>query len=281
MSAWLTEFENFSAFHGVTVAVCFGVVIAVVLAARAARRRSERGSASESGAAFVQRLGEPSMRRALGLFGVVWMAWTTVWWLMPGNFDAYESLPLHMCDVCMILGPVAWLTGWRWATTLVVHWGLGLTTQAFATPHLDAGLAEIDYWMFFVGHSLILLAALYPVVVLGYRPRGRDLLLVLGAGLAFVALVTPVNLALDVNYGYVGNAKPSSPTVIDALGPWPGRVLWIVLLGNGMVAMVWGVLAWLPGGSGARRVAERPAKRAAEQAANRPSEGGPRSGRVR
>lgn len=251
--SWFHEFRNFSLFHGLTVATCMAMITLLVLMARRARHEAPgagAGAASpaEAGSAPGRRLSEPAMRRSMAIFGLVWMAWTSAWWLLPDNFDPYESLPLHMCDLCMVLGPLAWFTGWRWATTLIVHWGLALTTQAFVTPSLAAGLASVEYWMFFVGHTIVLLAALYPVAVLGYRPGRRDLLFVLAAGLVYAAMVTPVNLVLDVNYGYVGNASPPSPTLIDLLGPWPGRVAWILLLGNGMVAVVWAVLARWPRG---------------------------------
>ncbi len=259
--SWPNEFHNFSAFHWATVAVCFAFIGATVFVARRATRSAIDLDDDESGSAPTRSVSERGIRLALAWFALAWMAWTSVWWLLPAHYDPYESWPLHMCDICLVIGPLALLTQWRWATTLIVHWGIGLTTQAFATPHLEGGIAHVTYWMFFVGHTLILLAAVYPIVVLGYRPRLRDLWTLALGGVAFLLLVLPIDIAFNVNYGYVGDMAPPSPTLIDVLGPWPLRVLWLVLLGNGISLVVWAALWKLPrneaaqASTGSRRLA--------------------------
>jgi len=47
-------------------------------------------------------------------------------------------------------------------------------------------------------------------------------------------LYLPLDVAFGFNYGYLGKSKPNGTTMIDALGPWPGRVVVIV----GLVALV-------------------------------------------
>jgi len=49
--------------------------------------------------------------------------------------------------------------------------------------------------------------------------------------------------AFDLNYGYFGRETPARPTLVDALGPWPLRVLLMVVLGA--VAMTLFQLPWV------------------------------------
>ena len=61
----------------------------------------------------------------------------------------------------------------------------------------------------------------------------------------------PVDIIFDTNYGYVGPTRPSVPTLIDFLGPWPLRVIWLILIGASVF-----VLAWAPWAIFCRHAAE-------------------------
>jgi uncharacterized membrane protein YwaF len=60
--------------------------------------------------------------------------------------------------------------------------------------------------------------------------------------------VTPVNLALGTNYGFIGNppAAKSIPPFINAMGPWPWRAL--IVMGLAMIGFVLTLLPWRIGG---------------------------------
>jgi len=63
--------------------------------------------------------------------------------------------------------------------------------------------------------------------------------------LAYVAVVTPVNLELGTNYGFIGNPPPGKsniPPFIAAMGPWPRRAL--IVMGLAAIGFVLTLLPW-------------------------------------
>ena len=226
------EFHAFSAFHGVIVAG-FAAVVALVCVAGVRRRGTERLRRAERTAAWFML--------------VVW-ATSTVYWLLPANFELSVSIPLHMCDWTGLLAPLVLLTGKRVFRTFLYFWGIGLSIHGVLTPILDHGWFHITFVLYWLVHLAIIGTAVYDVVVRQYRPTLRDTLIATGGCAVWLGVVLAVNLPLGLNYGYVGNVTPERPTVIDTLGPWPTRLykMIVAVLGS-FIAM------WLPWGIAARR----------------------------
>jgi hypothetical integral membrane protein (TIGR02206 family) len=163
-----------------------------------------------------------------------------VYWAMPARFDPAISLPIHVCDLIPWVSAAALLAPagrGRWACTLAYFWGLGLSSWGFIYPVLETGPDTFRFWLFWLVHGQIVGAALFIAVVDPWRPTGRDLGFAVVAVIAYAALITPVNLAIPADYGYVGPGD--GPTSL--LGPWPWRVP-IVLAGQ---AALFGLL-YLP-----------------------------------
>ena len=173
-------------------------------------------------------------------FTLLWQAGSVIWWVAPMDFTS-DVLPLHVCDIAAWVAPLALWTQVRWARSWLYFWAIGLSTQAFVTPVLRDGFATPHFWLFWVGHLQIVGSAIYDVVVLGYRPKIRDLAVVVTISLVYGAIVMALNLTFGWNYAYIGNRAPESPTLVDHLGPWPFRVLPLVTLAFSAMA-----LAWLP-----------------------------------
>ncbi|MEM7628066.1 MAG: TIGR02206 family membrane protein [Planctomycetota bacterium] len=224
MPAFFAEFHAFSLHHAVVIAVCALVVIGLCLLGRWAGTRAEL-----------------RLRRAWIAVLIAWQAWMLVWWLLPANFEPQDSYPLHLCDLAVWLAPVALLSERRWSRGLLYFWAIGLSTQAFATPVLSEGAGEWRYWSFWIGHTQIVGSAVYDIVVRRFRPHAGDLGFAVGVGAAYAAAMFAFNVRTGFNYGYVGPSSPGPRTVLDALGPWPLRAVWVVLL-----ATLAQVLAWLP-----------------------------------
>lgn len=224
-----THFASFTALHAVTVLGC------AVLALGALRMgRAWKGTDRER-----------RLRHRWGWSIVVVKVVETIYWCWPGVFKASESIPIQMCDLGAFAAATAMLTQWRISRTLLYFWGIGLSTQAFATPTLVHGIGHVRFWFFWITHLMIVGSAVYDIVVLGYRPRARDFAIAVGLGLLYGAFVTAINVPTGWNYGYIGNTKPVNPTLIDRMGPWPERVFLITGIVIAMFAAMW-LIWWVP-----------------------------------
>ena len=228
----LTTFTPFGTMHAVTAGV-FAVSMAV---------------ASVLGRRWKGTRRELVFRRTWAWSIVAWQLGAVAYWARPSAFDLATSLPLQLCDVAVWVAPFALLTQKRWLRAVLYFWAIGLSTQAFFTPVLAEGPAHPKFWLFWIGHTQIVGSAIYDVVALGFRPRGRDFLIGTAANLVYFAAVMPLNLMYGVNYGFVGNITPEHRTLIDSLGPWPLRLVWIFLLVHTIMLalwLVWPLAAWM------------------------------------
>lgn len=234
-SNWLHQFQPFSVHH--VLVVC---ISALIMGTLLGLGRRWRGTARE-------RL----WRRIWGAGIVVTQIATISWWLLPANWDPGVSLPLHLCDLTVWVAAVALLAPSRLARCIIYFWGLGLSTQAFFTPTLQEGAAQMQYWWFWIQHTQIVGVAFYVIIVDGFRPTLRDLLAINIVTFGYLGAMLAINIPLDLNYGYVGQADPSTETVIQRLGPWPLRIVWITLIVEAVFVVMWAIwplgLNWLGG----------------------------------
>lgn len=227
---WPDAFTPFGPLHGLVVLVSLACWVLAVRWARAVA-------------------GTPRERRwRRGMALVVWgfnVAWNA-YLLLPAQFEAGRSLPLHLCDLAwMGAGWSLWSGGdpQRLRHQAPVLWGLALSVLGYLTPAVTAGPGSPWFWTFWITHGQILGAALVNLLAFGTRPDLRGLKGTLLLTLAAGALATGVNLLLDTSYFFTGRAVPSNPTPLDLLGPWPLRILWVALLGS--LALVLAALPFL------------------------------------
>jgi hypothetical integral membrane protein (TIGR02206 family) len=226
VSTW-EIFVPFSGLHLLAVAICALLSALLATMGRALRERSA----------------EANLRKPWAVFALFYWFAYMLWWNWNG-LDLYGGLPLHLCDFNGLVAPLALLTLNRWARATLYFWWFTLTLQAFIQPLLGNGPAQLAFWAFWAGHTIIMASAVYDIAVLGFRPDWRDVGRVMIVSLAYVAIVTPVNLALGTNYGFIGNPPPgkSIPPFIDAMGPWPGRAL--IVMGLAAIGFVLALLPW-------------------------------------
>jgi hypothetical integral membrane protein (TIGR02206 family) len=131
-----------------------------------------------------------------------------------------QVLPLQLCDLATLLALYALATLRRAAAELVYFWAGAGTLVALVSPDLAWDFPRWEFLVFFGLHGLVMAAAALLTFGLGLVPRsgaaGRAYLLTV----VYAAVVGAVNVALGTNFMYLCR-KPSTPTVLDAFGPWP------------------------------------------------------------
>ena len=206
---WAT-FIPYTPLHAVSVLVCMLAIAALILSARRLRGTSA----------------EPAFRRGFAWSCIVFWVFQNAWFHASG-IDWLTGLPLHICDLGGLIGPLALLTGSRLMRATLYFWTFALTAQAFIQPALVAGPATSVFWFFFAAHAIVLACALYDIAVLGFRPLWNDLPRVYLFSGGYVVAMVAVNAWLGANYAYLGDPAPplKIPPFIDALGPWPLRAI--------------------------------------------------------
>jgi hypothetical integral membrane protein (TIGR02206 family) len=144
-------------------------------------------------------------------------------------------LPLHLCTLSVYLTAWMLLTGAQRVYEVVYFWGLGGTTQALLTPDLNQGFPAPAFLFFFLGHGLVIVGVFYATIVYRLRPYPASILRVAAITLTLATGIFFLNLWLDTNFLYL-MAKPSRPSLLDWLGPWPWY--WLGLFGVGLLSFL-------------------------------------------
>lgn len=173
--------------------------------------------------------------------GALWLAYAGHD-VYTGQFDLRYSLPLQFCDLSAAVAALSFATPSRALHSLAWFWGIGLGTQAVFTPDLSGGPGTLEFWAFWAYHVAVVGAGVYAVTVRRFRPRWPDLRFAAGLGVAWAILMFLIDAAFGLNYGYFGRSDPGQPTLLDFLGPWPLRCLFMVMLGVTAMTLLW--LPW-------------------------------------
>lgn len=137
-----------------------------------------------------------------------------------GDFSKQNALPIHLCDVAALAGIVALVTRSRLAAEICYFFGLTGTLQGLFTPALREDFPHARFIAFFLGHSTVVITAIYVVAGLRLTPRAYAPLRMLGWVLLYAAVAGGINALLGTNYGFLCQ-KPLNPSLLDVLGPWP------------------------------------------------------------
>ncbi len=185
--------------------------------------------------------------RAIGYAYLLWWTGGFVYLRFGPLYDAATTYPLQMCHWCAAAAALVLVSANPVLRAFVYFCGLALCTQALVTPSLAEGPARFPFWFFWTAHGMIIGVAVYDVAARGYRPGWRDLATACLAAVFYVLVVLPVDLVTGWNYGFVGPSKPDVPTIVDILGPWPLRLVFIVAIA--FAAMFLLLVPWLIGRS--------------------------------
>lgn len=172
----------------------------------------------------------------------LWLIYNA-YYFYPGNFSWEVSLPLHVCDLLGPISAIALISSNRKARAVLYFCALTLATQAIITPIGNQDPEAFRFWLYWLLHAGIISLSVFDLIVRHYKPNIKDLHQVFFFDIAYAVLITPFNIAFCWNYGYLGNSKPDTPTVIDFLGPWPERIFSIILIAIALQTLMY--LPWL------------------------------------
>lgn len=137
-----------------------------------------------------------------------------------GMWNWYEYLPIHLCDISVVLCAVTLITKSQLLFEYTLYLGMPGAITAIATPvfiHGSENLFVVDYY---IAHLGILFCAMYSIFILKMQPRKLSWLKIYLLGIIVIFIpVTVVNLFLDTNYIYT-----MAPPYIGhplTFGPWP------------------------------------------------------------
>lgn len=158
-----------------------------------------------------------------------------IWHLWVGNFSWAAHLPLHLCGIGMLLGPIMLLQKNYTLYELIYFWGFGGAIQALLTPDLVYDFPHFAFIQYFFGHGLIIVACVYMTFIEGFRPTWKSLFKVFIVTNIYMGIIGLLNWIVGSNYLFICQ-KPANPTIFDFLGPWPWYIL--SMEGAGIILML-------------------------------------------
>jgi hypothetical integral membrane protein (TIGR02206 family) len=185
--------------------------------------------------------GERTFRLSLGLVILGVNLFFTVHRMAFVQQEFKESLPLQLCDLAWMVAAWSILSGGdprRLQHQLMYYWGFGLCSFSYLTPVLQRGPVTIYFWEYWVPHWLIFAVAILNVAVFRVRPGWRSYGQATAATAAIVGLGLLFNLAFGTSYCFTSRWTPTNPTLLDVLGPWPLRIVWMVIIGAAIFAVL-------------------------------------------
>ncbi|EID56509.1 conserved hypothetical integral membrane protein TIGR02206 [Saccharomonospora xinjiangensis XJ-54] len=185
----------------------------------------------------------PSERLISRTFGVVLLAihLSALGYTMSSrDWGLLDTIPLHLSDLAGFVAAFALLTHTRWAYALTYYWCLTLSPQALFSPVLAGpDFPHHEFLAFWALHLLVVWAAIYLTWGVGLHPTWRDYRTAVAITACWAVFAIAFNSATGTNYGYL-NRKPTTGSILDALGPWP----WYVVAEVAIILAVWAALTW-------------------------------------
>ncbi|HET9952821.1 MAG TPA: TIGR02206 family membrane protein [Candidatus Eisenbacteria bacterium] len=218
----LRDFVRFSPEHlGTLAGLALLAFLLSRLAARSVEERAGSALAIRAGLAMLLLAGLGfALADALPIRELAWL----------------DVLPLHLCDMAVLVAVWALLTRGRLACEILYFWGLSGTLIAMTMPDVDKGFPDTRCVSFFALHGAVALSAVVMTAGVGVKPRPGSHWRIFAITNAYAAVAATIDFVADENFLYL-RAKPSQPSILDVMGPWP----WYILTAD-VLAMV---LFWL------------------------------------
>ena len=174
-----------------------------------------------------------SFRTRLGS-GLAWMLSLNylgyvVFGFFEGSLSWEESLPLYPCALSSVLAPVYWRSKNTTLFNLLFYWVFAGALQAVITPEVNSTFPSYEYFYFWVCHLGLFAFLFFLLIVEDEEPTLRGIGPAFGGFCVMIVLSSVTNHLTGANYYYLIE-KPSVPSVMDYLGPWPVYIFGAIAL---------------------------------------------------
>ena len=180
------------------------------------------------------------LSRCFAIFIFLTLVLWTVIKLYFDRFNLLVDLPLSLCNLIAMLGPLLfWRPHQRRLEVMYFLVTVG-TFQAILTPDLYVGFPSNEFFKYWIVHGGVVLLVVYQIFAFQLYPRFKGVALTFGWINLYSAVLYPLNIAIGANYFYLIN-KPGNASILDFFGPWP-----MYIFAAELVAMVFFAVAYLP-----------------------------------
>ena len=146
-----------------------------------------------------------------------------------GIWDLSTSLPIHMCGITGILSGVMLIKNKQIGFEFIAMPGMAGAIHALLTPLLNHGGDTYQVVNYYIGHSGIIIVALYLAIVEGYRIRKNSWVSVFFIMQILFIIIGTANWVFSANYMYLSKAPiVDNPLII---GEWPWYIIFFEIAG--------------------------------------------------
>ena len=164
-----------------------------------------------------------------------WLLWLALLYNM-GWLSPATILPANLCDWATIVVIITLIRPNQRTYELAYFWGFGGTLQALLTPDLAADFPDLRFLIFFALHGGVIASVLVLTLGMRMRPWLSSIPRVIAWSLVYLVTAIVVNAVFGTNFGYL-MTKPTQPSLLDFLAPWPYYIGEMMLLGGGFIVL--------------------------------------------
>ena len=125
-----------------------------------------------------------------------------------GSFEITQHLPVHLCSFAVFCSSFALLTKNRIAFELSFYWGLTGTLQALITPSPEQPFPHLEFIMFFISHSLVVLIVIWMIFVIRMKIGKYSWIRAFIVTNILAIIIGLLNLMLGANYMFLCKKPP-------------------------------------------------------------------------
>lgn len=179
----------------------------------------------------------PRAAKVIGLVLLSVCIVDTVRQLVDGTWAPRTSLPLALCNVALLVAAAACWWRKRLLVEVTYFWALAGTLQGLLTPDLNVAFPHVEFFEYVIGHTLIIVTALFLVVGMRIQPRRGSVIRASIITYIYVAVVGLVDAIIGANYMFLRRA-PHQWTLLRLMGPYP----WYLVTGVVVVPLLFSLL---------------------------------------